>query len=66
MEPVKYPIPQHHLTMAGEGLQELARRLEADAVAFATVATREGALLAAERLRQTEAVLESANFYLGL
>ena len=62
----RYAIPQRHLTMAGEGLQELARRLEADAVALATVHTRETVLRAAELEEQAEAVRESADFFLNL
>lgn len=66
MEPVKYPIPQHHLTAAIEGLQELALRLEIEAAALAMVDTREGALRAAELLEQAETVRQSADFYLHL
>lgn len=62
----KYRIPQRHLTVAAEGLQELARRLEYDAAALATVEIREGKLRAAELLEQAEAVRESADFFLGL
>lgn len=63
---VAYPIPQHHLTAAIEGLQDLVRRMEADAAAFAMIATREGTLRAAELLEQAEIVRQSADFFLHL
>lgn len=63
---VAYPIPQPHLTAAVEGLQDLVRRMEADAAAFAMIATREGALRAAELLEQAEIVRQSADFFLHL
>lgn len=63
---VAYPIPQHHLTAAIEGLQDLVRRMEADAAAFAMIATREGALRAAELMEQAEIVRQSADFFLHL
>lgn len=62
----RYAIPQHHLTMAGETLQEMSRRLEADAVALATVHTREATLRSAELLKQSKAVQDSADFFFGL
>lgn len=61
-----YQIPQHHLTTAIEGLQELALRLELEAAALARVNTREGTLRAAELLKRAEAVRESADFFLHL
>lgn len=66
MKHPSYEIPQHHLTAAGEGLQELVLRLEIEASAFATVNTREGSLRAAELLERAEAVRESADFFLSL
>lgn len=66
MKHPSYEIPQHHLTAAGEGLQELALRLEIEAAALAVVNTREGTLRAAELLEQAEAVRESADFFLHL
>lgn len=66
MKHPSYEIPQHHLTTAGEGLAELALRLEIEAAAFATVNTREGSLRASELLEQAETVRESADFFLHL
>jgi len=61
-----YRIPQIFLTLAIEGLQELALRLEIEASALAMVNSREGTLRASELLEQAEAVRQAANFYLNL
>lgn len=63
---MKVQINQDTITAAGEGLQELALRLEIEAAALAMVNTREGTLRASELLEQAEAVRESADFFLNL
>lgn len=63
---MRIEIPQHHLTAACEGLQELALRLEIEAAALAQVNTGEGTLRASELLEQAEAVRASADFFLNL
>lgn len=60
---MKIELPQHHLTAACEGLQELAQRLELEAVALAGVNLREAS---AERLEQAKAVKATADFFLHL
>ena len=66
MQNPKFEIPQNNLTLTIESLKELARRLEADAVALATVHTRETVLRSAELMEQAEAVRELYDFYLHL
>lgn len=63
---MKVEINQDTITAAGEGLQELALRLEIEAAALATINTREGTLRASELLEQAEAVRKSADFFRSL
>lgn len=63
---MKIEVDQNTITTAGEGLLELALRLEIEAAALATINTREGTLRAAELLEQAETVRESADFFLNL
>lgn len=61
-----YSLPQWALDTAVEGLQELARRLEADAAAFSTVGTPEGRAMAEKRLEQARKVWEGHEFFIHL
>lgn len=63
---MKIEVDQNIITAVGEGLQELALRLEIEAAALAMVNTREGTLRASELLERAETVQESANFFLHL
>lgn len=62
----EYHIPQWALDTAIEGLQELARRLEDDAAAFAKVDTAEGRIAAQERLERAWEARKAHEFFLGL
>ena len=66
MKNPQYEIPQWALDAAIGGLQELARRLEDDAAAFARLDTPEGRALAAERLAQARIARKGSAFYLDL
>lgn len=61
-----YRIPQWALDIAVEGLQELARRLEADAASFAKLDTPNGRDMAQERLIQARDAWKGHEFFLGL
>lgn len=61
-----YEIPQWALDAAIEGLQELARRQEDAAAAFAKLDTPEGRLKAQERLEQAWEARKAHEFFLGL
>ena len=62
----QYRIPQWALTDAIEGLQELARRLEADAIELSKIGTTESRMLAQERLEQAWEYRKAHEFYLHL
>ena len=66
MENVKFEIPQWALDSAIEGLQDLARRLEDDAAAFAKLDTPEGCIKAQERLEKAREYQKANEFYLHL
>ncbi len=66
MNNVKFEIPQWALTTAIEGLQELARRLESDAAAYASLDTPEARALAEERLEQARETWRGHEFYIHL
>lgn len=59
-------IPEQHLIMAAEGLQELARRLEYDAAGYARLDTPEAKRMAEKCLDEAKKVRESSDFYLNL
>lgn len=61
-----YEIPQWALDAAVEGLQELARRQEDDAAAFAKLDTPEGRLKAQERLEQAQKAWKGHEFFIHL
>lgn len=61
-----YEIPQKMLDAAIEGLQELSRRLEDDAAAFAKLDTPEARAMAQERLEQAQEVRKGHEFFLHL
>lgn len=61
-----YEIPQKMLDAAIEGLQELSRRLEDDAAAFAKLDTPEARAMAQERLEQAQEVRKGHEFFLRL
>lgn len=61
-----YEIPQWALDAAIEGLQELARRLEDDAAAFAKLDTPEGRIKAQERMEKAWEYQQAHEFYLHL
>ena len=62
----RYDIPDDVLDLTIRSLDKLAVLLEAEAAAFAVVHTREGALRAAELLKQAKVIRESADFFLHL
>lgn len=62
----QYNVPQWALDIAIEGLQELARRLESDAAAFAKVDSPECRDLAAERAKQAREARKGHEFYIHL
>lgn len=66
MENVKFVIPQWALNIAIEGLQELARRLEADAVAYAKLDTPGAHALAQERIEQAQKARKGHEFFIHL
>lgn len=66
MNNVKFEIPQWALTTAIEGLRELARRLESDAAAYASLDTPEARALAEERLEQARETWRGHEFYIHL
>lgn len=63
---LKFEIPQWALDIAIEGLQELARRLEADAAALAKVDSPACRALADERTRQAREIWKGHEFYIHL
>lgn len=66
MQDPQYRIPQWALDVAIEGLQELARRLEDDAAAFAKSDTPEARAMAQERLEQAQEARKGHEFFLHL
>ena len=66
MENVKFAIPQWALNIAIEGLQELARRLEADAADYAKLDTPEARVLAQERIEQAQKARKGHEFFIHL
>lgn len=66
MENVKFAIPQWALDIAIEGLQELARRLEADAADYAKLGTPEARALAQERIEQARTARKGHEFFIHL
>lgn len=56
----RFELPQEHLTVAIEGLQELAARLRTE---YARLDCREAVTLAEERLEQAEIAQRSADFF---
>lgn len=66
MNSVKFEIPQWALTTAIDGLQELARRLESDAAAYARLDTPEAHALAEDRLEQARETWRGHEFYIHL
>ena len=66
MENPKYAIPQWALDVAIEGLQELARRLESDAAAFAKMDTPDSRTLSETRLTQAKFARKGHEFFIHL
>lgn len=66
MNDVKFAIPQWALDAAIEGLQELARRQEDDAAAFAKLDTPESRIKAQERLEQAWEAQKAHEFFIHL
>lgn len=66
MKNPQYEIPQWALDAAIGGLQELARRLEDDAVAFAKLDTPEGCIKAQERMKKAREAWRGHEFYIHL
>lgn len=66
MENIKRELPQWAIDAAVEGLQDLARRLEADAAAYARLNTPEARALAEERLEQAKDAWKGHEFYIHL
>lgn len=62
----QYRIPQWVLDIAIEGLQELARRLAADAAVYGKLDTPEARAMAQERLEQAQEVRKGHEFFLRL
>lgn len=66
MNSPKYEIPQQHLTVAIEGLQYLAQRLESDAINLTHLDRQAAKQMAETRLKQAKVIRESADFFLHL
>ena len=66
MNSPKYEIPQQHLTVAIEGLQYLAQRLESDAINLTHLDGQAAKQMAETRLQQAKVIRESADFVLHL
>lgn len=66
MEDVKFAIPQWALDVAIEGLQALARRLEAEAAALAQMNTPASLALAEKRLQQAREIWKGREFFIHL
>lgn len=66
MENVKFALPQWAIDAAAEGLQDLAQRLESDAVALAQMDTPDARALAAKRLAQARTAWKGHEFYIHL
>lgn len=59
-------LPQWAIDIAVEGLQDLARRLEADAAAFSNINTPETQELARERLEAARNAWRAHEFFIHL
>lgn len=59
-------LPQWAINIAVEGLQDLARRLEADAAALANLNSPEARELAAQRLEEAKEAWKGHEFFIQL